>query len=71
MTGISSPDGALLIDNCADKSAVEKGSLFSEESFYSGFWIISADSPEEAQELALAGSKACNRRVELRESLGQ
>lgn len=69
--GISSPDGALLIDNRTDKATVEKRSFFSDQFFYSGFWLIKTDSAEQAQQLALAGSKACNRRVELRAFLGQ
>ncbi len=36
----------------------------------SGFWIIQADSLEQAKSLAAEGSKACNRKVELRPFLG-
>lgn len=35
-------------------------------SYMSGFWIIEAESREQAQALAEQGSVACNRRVELR-----
>jgi hypothetical protein len=45
---------------------VLSGSLFSAPEYYSGFWIIETKSEEEAGKLALAGSRACNRRVELR-----
>ena len=38
--------------------------------YMSGFWIIEADSREQAELLAAEGSKACNRRVELRPFLG-
>ncbi len=38
--------------------------------YMSGFWIIQADSLEQAQALAAEGSKACNRQVELRPFLG-
>ena len=41
-------------------------SLFNEPEFYSGFWVIEVSDQETARELALAGSRACNRRVELR-----
>ena len=41
-----------------------------EGEYMSGFWIIQANSIEQAQELAAAGSKACNRKVELRPFLG-
>ena len=34
--------------------------------YMSGFWIIEADSREVAQSLAVEGSRACNRKTELR-----
>lgn len=69
--GIGAPRTAKLIDNRADAGVVEPGSLFNTSEFYSGFWLIQAESEEQALELALAGSKACNRKVELRPYLGQ
>ncbi|MFM6962918.1 MAG: YciI family protein [Micrococcales bacterium] len=38
--------------------------------YMSGFWIIETDSLQEAEALAAEGSKACNRKVELRPFLG-
>ena len=64
--GISAPVNATLIDNRHDRGEVKKTSLFSSDDFYSGFWIIQADNNEDAVELAKAGSRACNRRVEVR-----
>jgi hypothetical protein len=69
--GIARPSDAILIDNRLDANLVSAGSLFSGQQFYSGFWLINADSLDEATQLAKAGSKACNRRVELRGFLGQ
>lgn len=69
--GINDPDSAMLIDNRKDASIVKPGSLFDAAEHYSGFWIIDVESAEVAKELALAGSKACNRKVELRPFLGQ
>ena len=69
--GIGAPRTATLIDNRDGAGLVESGSLFNTDEFYSGFWLIQADSEEKALELALAGSKACNRKVELRPYLGQ
>ena len=69
--GIGAPATAQVIDNRADAGLVAAGSLFSSEEFYSGFWLIQAESDAQAQELALAGSKACNRKVEIRPYLGQ
>jgi hypothetical protein len=34
--------------------------------YMSGFWIIEAESRVQAEQLAAEGSKACNRKVELR-----
>ena len=64
--GISAPENAVQIDNRADKNEVINEPLYKEEFYVSGFWIIKADSKEQALELAKLGSKACNRRVELR-----
>ena len=38
--------------------------------YMSGFWIIQADSREQAEQLAAQGSIACKRKVELRPFLG-
>ena len=69
--GIGAPATAQVIDNRADAGLVTPGSLFDSAEFYSGFWLIHADSDAQAQELAHAGSRACNRKVELRPYLGQ
>ena len=64
--GIAGPSKAKLIDNRENKGLLQEASLFSSLEFYSGFWIIEANDQSEAEELAMAGSLACNRRVELR-----
>jgi len=64
--GIGGPSAAQLIDNRANANLVSTGSLSSAPEHYSGFWLIEAASAELALELAKAGSKACNRKVELR-----
>ena len=69
--GIGAPATAQVIDNRADAGLLTPGSLFDSAEFYSGFWLIQAESDAQAQALALAGSKACNRKVELRPYLGQ
>jgi hypothetical protein len=69
--GIGEPNSATLIDNRLGLGAVGAGSLWQGQEHYSGFWLIQADNLEQAKELAAAGSKACNRRVELRPFLGQ
>lgn len=64
--GIQAPTAATLIDNRNSLGLSSEGSLFNEPHHYSGFWIIQADSEEIARELSFEGSRACNRRVELR-----
>ena len=64
--GIGAPRTATVIDNRLGAGAMNDGSLFQSDDFYSGFWIIEAESHERAAMLASAGSRACNRRVELR-----
>jgi hypothetical protein len=64
--GINHGQAATLIDNRADAGLVAPGSLYSTAEHYSGFWLINAPDHETALELASEGSKACNRKVELR-----
>ena len=68
--GIADPSRATLIDNRNSAGASAPASLFSGTDYYSGLWIIDAPTPEIAAALAAEGSKACNRRVELRPLLG-
>lgn len=68
--GIAVPEKAQIIDNRSDADLVTTGSLFTDSEHYSGFWLIEADSDTTALTLAKAGSKACNRKVELRPFLG-
>jgi hypothetical protein len=64
--GINHGKAATLIDNRQDADLVQFGSLYNEAEHYSGFWLIEAENDETALALAKAGSKACNRKVELR-----
>jgi len=64
--GLSAPSGANVIDNRSG-AGIETGKpFFDVEENFSGFWLIEAANVDVAKELALAGSKACNRKVELR-----
>jgi hypothetical protein len=45
---------------------ITDGPLLDSDEYMSGFWLINAKSIEQAKELAVAGSKACNRKVEVR-----
>ena len=64
--GINGPQAATCMDNRNQKNEIRSGSFFDAPEYYSGFWIIESESEERAKELALEGSAACNRKVELR-----
>ncbi|MEY2814682.1 MAG: hypothetical protein RJA96_409 [Actinomycetota bacterium] len=64
--GIDSPSTAKLVDNRAGAGITLDGSYVDNDEFQSGFWIINAADHDEAMALALEGSKACNRKVEVR-----
>lgn len=68
--GVEDPSHSKVIDNRADAGHFNEGPLHDLGEFMAGFWIISADSEEEARGLAAWGSKACNRKVELRKLHG-
>ena len=69
-SGIDSPSTAMLFDHRNGAQSVTEGSFYSGNEFFSGIWIIEVESLEEAKTLAARGSKACNRKVELRPLLG-
>jgi hypothetical protein len=64
--GIDDPGNAVVIDNRADAGLLYIGPLYDQKEYMAGFWVISAESVEEAKALAAEGSKACNRKVEVR-----
>lgn len=68
--GVYSPSEAVVIDNRNDAGIKNLGPLNDTAEFMAGFWLIKADSEAEAEALAAAGSKACNRKVELRKLHG-
>jgi len=68
--GIASPENSIQIDNRDGQVNYIKESLTDSSEYVSGFWIIDVPNQEIALELAARGSKACNRRVELRPLLG-
>jgi hypothetical protein len=68
--GLAAPESADVIDNRNDANLSTGKPLFASKENFSGFWLIQAESIEVARRLAFAGSKACNRKVELRPLLG-
>ena len=64
--GLSAPSRGNVIDN-RNSAGIETGKpLFAATENFSGFWLINASDLETAKSLAFEGSKACNRKVELR-----
>jgi hypothetical protein len=68
--GLDSPASAMVFDNRNGANKSSEGPFISSDEFFSGFWIIEAQSLEIAKELAAEGSRSCNRKVELRPLLG-
>ena len=64
--GLASPDAATLIDNRGGEGMVTDGPFLESKEYLAGFWIVEAPDLDVALELAAEGSKACNRKVEVR-----
>jgi hypothetical protein len=64
--GLAAPENADVIDNRNDANLSTGKPLFEASENFFGFWLIEAESIDVARKLAFAGSKACNRKVELR-----
>jgi hypothetical protein len=69
--GLSAPEAATTIDNRGDGAVITDGPFLESKEFIAGFWIIEAADLDVALKLAAAGSKACDRRVELRPFHGE
>ena len=65
--GLIDPATAVVIDNRAGANIATDGPQFAGKENVSGFWIIDVPNKEIARAMAFDGSKACNRKVELRE----
>lgn len=64
--GLADLTNAVVIDNRQDVGLVTEAPLFTAKEQFSGFWVIEANDETTARTLAHGGSKACNRKVELR-----
>ena len=64
--GLASPDAATVIDNRGGEAMVTDGPFLESKEFLAGFWIIEAPDLDVALKLAAEGSKACNRKIEVR-----
>ena len=68
--GIYGPETSVVIDNRADTGLMTDGPLADLPEHMAGFWIVDVPDVETARRLASEGSKACNRKVELRQLHG-
>ena len=64
--GLSDPSSATVIDNRGEEALVTDGPFLESKEYLIGFWIIEAADLDVALKLATEGSKACNRKVEVR-----
>jgi len=64
--GLGSPDPATVVDNRDGKVVFTDGPFVESKEYLAGFWIIEAPDLDVALKLAAEGSKACNRKVEVR-----
>ncbi|GHF29138.1 hypothetical protein GCM10017786_74090 [Amycolatopsis deserti] len=64
--GLAAPETATVIDNRGEEPMVTDGPFVESKEYLAGFWIIEAPDLDVALRLAAEGSKACNRKVEVR-----
>ena len=64
--GLASPDSATVVDGRGAEAVFTDGPFVESKEFLAGFWVMEAPDLDVALALAAAGSKACNRRVEVR-----
>lgn len=64
--GLGMPSASTVIDNRGEQPVLTDGPFIESKEFLAGFWIIEAADLDEALKLASDGSKACNRRIEVR-----
>ncbi|MGH9520648.1 MAG: YciI family protein [Terriglobales bacterium] len=68
--GLGAPNSATVIDNRGGKAILTDGPFVESKEYLAGFWIIEAPDLDVALRLATDGSKACNRKIEVRPFLG-
>jgi hypothetical protein len=64
--GLGAPSTATVIDNRGEEAMFTDGPFVESKEYLIGFWIIEAPDLDVALKLAAEGSKACNRKVEVR-----
>ena len=64
--GLAAPSTATVIDNRGGAPMFTDGPFVESKEYLAGFWIIEAPDLDVALKIAAEGSKACNRKVEVR-----
>jgi hypothetical protein len=64
--GLGSPAAATVVDSRVGEAVFTDGPYLESKEHIGGFWIIEAPDLDVTLRLAALGSKACNRRVEVR-----
>jgi hypothetical protein len=69
--GLGAPATATVIDNRGEEVLFTDGPFVETKEYLVGFWIVEAPDLDVALRLAAEGSKACNRKVEVRPFLSE
>jgi hypothetical protein len=64
--GLAAPSTATVVDNRGEEAMFTDGPFVETKEYLVGFWVIEAADLDVALKLAAEGSKACNRKVEVR-----
>ena len=64
--GLGSADPATVVDSRGGEAVFTDGPFLESKEYLAGFWIIEAADLDVALKLAAEGSKACNRKIEVR-----
>src|SRR5215207_4764219 len=64
--GLAAPSAATVIDNRGEEAMFTDGPFLESKEYLAGFWIMEAADLDVALKLAAEGSKACNRKIEVR-----
>ena len=69
--GLADPTASTVIDNRGDEPVYTDGPFVEAKEWAAGFWVIDAADLDVALELMTEGSRACNRRLEVRPLLAE
>ena len=64
--GLAAPSSATVIDNRGEEAMFTDGPFLESKEYLAGFWVMEAADLDVALKLATEGSKACNRKIEVR-----